>query len=337
MNAADEAVEVIKRMARSTYQPGVVHDIGGFGGLFALDKEKYHQPLLVAGADGVGTKLKIAFSTGIHRTVGEDCVAMCVNDILVQGAEPLFFLDYLAMGKMDSDLIQGVIAGVAEGCRKSGCALLGGETAEMPDFYSEGEYELAGFSVGMVEKENLIDGSSIVEGDVIIGVASAGVHSNGFSLVRRILEDRQLSLNAKPPELELSLGEELLRPTIIYVSAVLPLLKTYNIHGMAHITGGGLPGNLSRILPAGTQAVVDPSSWRIPPLFKFLQEQGSVDKEEMFKVFNMGIGYVLVVPPSEAKEIVSELEASAFNSWIIGEVFPLEQDNEPQVNWKREI
>lgn len=328
LEAADRAVDKIKDIAGAATRPEVLDGIGGFGGLFALDKEKYKNPVLVSGTDGVGTKLKLAFELGKHDTVGEDCVAMCVNDILVQGAEPLFFMDYLAVGKLSPDEVAGIVSGVANGCRKAGCALLGGETAEMPGFYPPGEYDLAGFAVGAVEREKIIDGTNIEKGDLLVGLASSGVHSNGFSLVRKIIDVKGLSLHkgftAGDPADEASgttLGEELLKPTEIYVPAVLPLLQELSIKGMAHITGGGLPGNLPRILPPGLDIKLYPGSWQIPPVFDFIRKHGSVDLNEMYRVFNMGIGFVLIVSGNDAEKARASLgKTFSGETWIIGEV-----------------
>ncbi len=328
LEAADHAVDKIKHIAGLASRPEVVDGIGGFGGLFALDNKKYRNPVLASGTDGVGTKLKLAFEMGKHDTVGEDCVAMCVNDILVQGAEPLFFLDYLAVGKLNPHQVAEIVTGVASGCRKAGCALLGGETAEMPGFYPTGEYDLAGFAVGAVERDKIIDGSSIEKGDLLVGLASTGVHSNGFSLVRKILETKGLSLqrrlsfkNGDDDGTEITLGEELLKPTEIYVSAVLPILQDFRIKGMAHITGGGLPGNLPRILPSGFNIKLFADSWKIPPIFDFIREQGNVDLDEMYRVFNMGIGFVLIVSGKDAEKVRTSLQNSfSGESWIIGEV-----------------
>ncbi len=332
LDAAEQSVEAIKKLARSTYRPEVIQDIGGFSGLFSLNKEKYRNPVLVSGTDGVGTKLKIAFTLDKHDTVGEDCVAMCVNDLLVQGAEPLFFLDYLAVGEMQNSRVEEIIRGVARGCQKAGCALLGGETAEMPGFYSPGEYDLAGFTVGIVEKDNIINGARIDAGDRVIGIASSGLHSNGFSLVRRIIEDKGISLKDPVEAGGNSLGEELLKPTLIYVKPVLSLLENYRVKGMANITGGGIPGNLKRILPAGLTASIDPGSWPIPEVFRYLQEKGNVKEEEMFNVFNMGIGYILVIPGDSADEanhfINKEL---SLNSYIIGEIVKGENGDNAEV------
>jgi phosphoribosylformylglycinamidine cyclo-ligase len=321
IEAGEQAVERIKSLARSTFRPEVLSDLGGFGGLFKFTISEYRSPVLVAGCDGVGTKLKVAFAVGDHSTVGEDCVAMCVNDILAQGAEPLFFLDYLAVGKLLPEQVEQVVAGVARGCRYAGCALLGGEMAEMPGFYREGEYDLAGFAVGVVEQDRIIDGSSITAGDAIIGLASSGLHSNGYSLARKIfMEQGRFHLSFIPPQLDVPLGVELLRPTRIYVSNVLPLLQKFHIKGMAHITGGGLTGNLPRIMPAGLEAELDHGSWPVPPIFDLIQKAGPVNRDEMFRTFNMGIGFVLVVDSAQSAAVLAELSRRKTLAWRIGTV-----------------
>lgn len=330
--AGDQAAKFYGELARRTWRPEVIGPWGSFGGLFALDTSKYRRPVLVAGADGVGTKLRVAITLEQHQTVGIDLVAMCVNDILVHGAEPLFFLDYLATGRLDPDRAAAVVAGVAEGCRQAGCALLGGETAEMPGFYAPGDYDLAGFAVGVVEKGDLIDGHLVQPGDVLLGLASSGLHSNGFSLVRRVLlEDAGYSLHQHISGLGCTLGEELLRPTRIYVSSLLSVLRQdledraspgRQIHGMAHITGGGLPGNLSRILPRGTQARVNRGSWPVPPVFHLIQEAGRVATDEMYRVFNMGLGMVLVVARQATEAVAAALEHRGEKVYRIGEIVP---------------
>ncbi|HHX86618.1 MAG TPA: phosphoribosylformylglycinamidine cyclo-ligase [Firmicutes bacterium] len=323
IEAGDRAVERIKGMAASTFRREVLQDLGGFGGLFAPNLSGYRCPVLVAGCDGVGTKLKIAFTLGKHDTVGLDCVAMCVNDILAQGADPLFFLDYLAVGKLIPEQVERIVSGVAGGCRLAGCALLGGETAEMPGFYPEGEYDLAGFAVGIVEKDNLVDGSRISPGDIVIGLASTGMHSNGYSLARRVLlEQAGLVLEDAPRGWKISLGEELLRPTRIYVPAVKPLLGKYSINGAAHITGGGLVGNLPRILRPGLQVVLREGSWPVPPVFELIERLGPVSRKEMYRVFNMGIGFALVISPDQSKELMADLSGAGAEvaAWEIGRV-----------------
>ncbi|MDY6825752.1 MAG: phosphoribosylformylglycinamidine cyclo-ligase [Bacillota bacterium] len=321
IDAGEEAVERIKGMARSTFRPEVLHDIGGFGGLFAPETGKMKEPVLVSGCDGVGTKLKVAFAAGKHGTVGIDCVAMCVNDILAQGAEPLFMLDYLAVGKLRPLQVEEIVSGVAEGCRQAGCALLGGEMAEMPGFYPPGEYDLAGFAVGMVEREKIIDGKNIASGDILVGLASNGLHSNGYSLARKVLlKQNKLNLEDNLQALGQTVGNELLQPTTIYVKSVLEALKDFSIKGMAHITGGGLPGNLPRILPPGLKAVVKEGSWPVPAIFKLIEELGPVKREEMFRVFNMGIGFVLTVPEGEAHPLVDYFKDKGIKAFVIGKI-----------------
>ncbi|HHT63690.1 MAG: phosphoribosylformylglycinamidine cyclo-ligase [Bacillota bacterium] len=312
ISAGNEAVRRMKTHVQKTFRPEVLTDLGSFAGLFALDIKKYSHPVLVSGTDGVGTKLKIAFLSGVHHTIGIDAVAMCVNDILVQGAEPLFFLDYLAVGKLDPAKVAEIVKGVAEGCLQAGCALIGGETAEMPGFYPEDEYDLAGFAVGIVDRDKIINGSSLKSGDVIIGLPSSGLHSNGFSLARKVLlEQAGLNLKDYLPELGSTLGEAMLTPTRIYVQDVLPLLSKYQVKGMAHITGGGLVENLPRVFPDGVQAEIDLNSWEVPPVFQLIQKLGEVAEEEMFRVFNMGVGYCLMVDLLDVPGILADC-AEAF-------------------------
>ena len=321
IEAGEQAVQRIKKHAGATWRPEVLSSLGGFSGLFAPDLKGIKEPVLVAGCDGVGTKLKIAFSLNRHDTIGIDCVAMCVNDILVQGAEPLFFLDYLAVGVLNKKQAEEIVSGVAKGCLLAGCALLGGETAEMPGFYPPGEYDLAGFAVGLADKSKLIDGSEIKPGDVLIGLASSGLHSNGFSLVRRVLpETDQALLKETPPGFKKSLGAEFLEPTKIYVKPVLEALKKFKIKGMAHITGGGITGNLSRILPEGCCALVDSKAWPRPEIFKLIMEKGPVAQEEMYRVFNMGIGFVLVAAAAEAGGLISFFAGHDVLAYQIGAV-----------------
>jgi len=310
IDAGDALVEAIKPFARRTLRPEVLAGIGGFGALCAIPK-KYRQPVLVSGTDGVGTKLKLAFALNRHDTVGIDLVAMSVNDVLVQGAEPLFFLDYYACGKLDGKVAAQVVQGIARGCELAGCALIGGETAEMPGMYPEGEYDLAGFCVGVVEKKKILHGRSIKPGDVLLGLASSGAHSNGYSLIRRIVE------RARP---DASMLDALMEPTRIYVKSVLKLIASVPVKGLAHITGGGLVGNVPRILPRGTRALIDASSWPRPPLFKWLQQQGNVAEEEMHRVFNCGIGMVAVVAAAEAKRAAAKLRAAGETVYEIGKV-----------------
>src|SRR5512142_1252782 len=292
IDEGDRLVELIKPHARPTLRPEVLAGIGGFGGLFALDVKKYREPVLVSGTDGVGTKLKIAFAADRHDTIGIDLVAMCVNDIAVVGAEPLFFLDYFATGKLRAEQGALVVKGIAEGCRQAGCALIGGETAELPGFYAGGEYDLAGFAVGCVERARIVDGRAVAPGDVVIGVASSGLHSNGYSLARKALLDRH-PLDWRPPELAgRTVAEALLEPTRIYARDVLALLESVEVKSLAHITGGGLPGNVPRNLPDGTKAVLDARRWPRPPIFDLVQREGEVPWDEMFRTFNMGLGLV---------------------------------------------
>jgi phosphoribosylformylglycinamidine cyclo-ligase len=317
IDAGDALVEAIKPYAKRTMRPEVLAGIGGFGALFEVAR-RYREPVLVAGTDGVGTKLRLAFQLHRHDTVGIDLVAMSVNDILVQGAEPLFFLDYFACGRLDVPAATDVIKGIARGCELAGCALIGGETAEMPGMYPEGEYDLAGFAVGVVEKSRIIDGRSIAPGDVLLGLASSGAHSNGYSLVRRILERARPDLSAdfhgRP------LADVLLEPTRIYVKPVLSLIQDVPVKGLSHITGGGLTENIPRVLPAGCDAVIRKSAWPRPPLFEWLQREGGVDEAEMFRVFNCGIGMVVVVAPEVAGTAASRLEAAGETVHRIGQI-----------------
>jgi phosphoribosylformylglycinamidine cyclo-ligase len=313
-------VQKIRSLVDSTRRPEVLGGLGGFSGLFQLPSG-YQEPVLVSGTDGVGTKLKLAQQCDRHDTVGIDLVAMCVNDVLTCGAEPLFFLDYLATGKLNPEQLTQVVSGVTEGCRQSGCSLLGGETAEMPGFYQPGEYDLAGFCVGIVEKGRILDGSQVKVGDVAIGLASSGVHSNGFSLVRKILEMTGCGLEDCPEGFTQSLGETLLTPTRIYVKPVLAALKAgLNIHGMAHITGGGLPENLPRCLAANQSIQIDLQSWSPLPIFEWLAQQGSVAPMEMLNTFNMGIGFVLLVPPDAVDATLHQFKAEDVSAWAIGRV-----------------
>ncbi len=319
---ADRFVSRISALVKETYRPEVLTDIGSFSALFRIDKERYMNPVLVSGTDGVGTKLKIAFLMDKHDTVGIDLVAMCVNDILTSGAEPLFFLDYIATGRLRLDISEEIIKGIIKGCKEAGCSLIGGETAEMPGFYNENEYDLCGFVVGIVERDEIVDGSSIKEGDVLIGIESNGLHSNGYSLVRKVLlEESKISLNSYYDELGSTLGEELLRPTKIYVSAV-KLLKSggVNIKGMAHITGGGITGNLPRIFPEGISAIIRKGSWNIPYIFRLIQKSGDISEEEMFRTFNMGIGYILVISKDVLKNVLDILNNNGYNSYLIGDI-----------------
>ncbi|MGH1538596.1 MAG: phosphoribosylformylglycinamidine cyclo-ligase [Gammaproteobacteria bacterium] len=302
IDAGNKLVDLIKPAIRSTHRPEVMSSIGGFGGLFALQQDKYQEPILVSGTDGVGTKLRLAQQLNQHATIGIDLVAMCVNDVIVQGAEPLFFLDYFATGKLSVEEAQTVVEGIAEGCRQSGAALIGGETAEMPGMYDAGEYDLAGFCVGVVERSKLIDGSKINDGDVIIGLPSSGIHSNGFSLVNKIIETTNTSLDEIIDGK--SLGDLLLQPTIIYTKIVLTLLEKFDVHGLCHITGGGLTENVPRVIPNGLLAHIDTNSWDRSSVFNWLQKMGQVDNEEMLRVFNCGMGMLAILPESQAAEAI---------------------------------
>lgn len=318
IDAADAAVKMIRKYVQSTYTKGVLGDIGSFGGFFQIDNS-HKNPVLVAGTDGVGTKLKIAFMMDKHDTVGIDCVAMCVNDVLVHGAVPLFFLDYIAVGKLIPEKVAQIVKGICDGCIQARCALIGGETAQMPDMYKEDEYDLAGFAVGIVEKERLLDGSKVKEGDVVIGLASSGLHSNGFSLVRKLLL-KDMKLNTYIDDLKKTLGEELLIPTKIYVKPILEILDE-NVHAMAHITGGGIVENLPRVIPEGLEARLDKKSWEVPVIFHLIQSMGKIEEKEMFRTFNMGIGFILVVEKDSADTIIKKLQIQGQNAWIIGQIF----------------
>ena len=324
IDAGHDTVRRIRALARSTFTSGVLSEIGTFGGLFQLEPGRFREPVLVASADGVGTKLKIAFLTGRHDTVGADLVNHCVNDILMQGAEPLFFLDYLATGRLSPEVAESIVAGIASACRDNGCALLGGETAEMPGFYGEGEYDLAGFIVGVAEKSRLINGRAIAVGDLLVGVPSSGLHTNGYSLARRIAFDQLgLTVDRHIPEFGRTLGEALLAPHRSYLPLVRPLLDGGRIKGLAHITGGGITDNLPRVLPHGTAAVVDAASWEVPPLFRWLRHNGRVPADDMMRTFNMGIGLIIVTAHDKAEQLIEELAArGGRDARVIGEVVP---------------
>jgi phosphoribosylformylglycinamidine cyclo-ligase len=333
IDKANQLVKRIKDIARSTPRSGVMGEIGGFGGLFSLNLSHISNPVLVSSTDGVGTKLKIAFQMNQHDTIGIDLVAMCVNDIIVQGAKPLFFLDYLAMGRLDNAVAEQILLGIAQGCTQAGCALIGGETAEMPGIYQEGEYDLSGFAVGIVDNSKIIDGSYIRPGHQIIGLASSGVHSNGFSLVRKIFFDHcNYDVNTRIPELGTTLGEELLRPTTIYVPTILNLMRDLPIHGLAHITGGGIDENIIRVIPDACKVVVRKDAWERPPIFNLLQNLGNVTDAEMQRTFNNGIGMVMVVPEKSTQEVMDRLGAMDANAWLIGEITDRET-TEKQVQW----
>ena len=331
IEAGNALVERLKKLAATTHTRGVISDIGGFGGLFRPDLDNMRQPLLIASTDGVGTKLKLAFAFDRHDTVGIDLVAMSANDILVQGASPLFFLDYFATGHLDQGVAETVISGIANGCRQAGCALLGGETAEMPDMYSTGEYDLAGFCVGLVDNSRLVDGTGIQADDAIIGLASSGIHSNGYSLVRKILAGSGLhGASPFPGEPGKTVADVLLTPTTIYVESVRPLLRDLNIKGMAHITGGGFYDNIPRVLPAQVEARINFGSWRVPPVFDWLKEQGRLSWQEMLQIFNCGIGYVIILPAPQAEEAISRVRAFGIDAWHIGDI-ALKSGNEEQI------
>ncbi|RUM59816.1 MAG: phosphoribosylformylglycinamidine cyclo-ligase [Persephonella sp.] len=317
---ADRFVEGIKGFVKDTFNKSVLANIGGFAGAVSLELTKYKEPVLTASTDGVGTKLKIAQALDKHDTIGIDLVAMCVNDLITTGSKPIFFLDYFATGKLKTEVAIDVVKGIAEGCKIADCPLIGGETAEMPGMYGEGEYDLAGFSVGIVEKSNMIDGSKIKEGDILIGVYSSGIHSNGYSLVRKIVEIKGYKYTDFINDFGKSLGEELLTPTKIYVRPVLKLLENVEIKGIAHITGGGIPGNLIRILQDNTKAVINKNSWEILPVFKWIQKEGNISEEEMFKTFNMGIGLILVVDKNDAEKVLQILNSIGENATKIGEI-----------------
>ncbi len=313
-----KAVELMKKHTKTTYNENVLGDLGSFGGLYSIASEDLSDPVLVSGTDGVGTKLKYAFLLNKHDTIGIDCVAMCANDIVCQGAKPLIFLDYLACGKLEPEVAAEIVGGVAEGCRQSGCALIGGETAEMPGFYKQGEYDIAGFCTGIVNKNKVINGKDIVEGDVLIGLASSGIHSNGFSLVRKIFGEDKEELKKVYPILNAELGEVLLTPTRIYVKTVLQLIKQYEIKGIAHITGGGFLENIPRILPNDIGAEVDINSFEIPPIFKLLWDKSSMEKEQIFNTFNMGIGMVICVSKKNAQAVLNACNDLGEKAYIIG-------------------
>ena len=321
IDAGNKAVELMKAAVSRTYTPGVVGDIGGFGGLFSLAGFDMKEPMLVSGTDGVGTKLRLAIMMDKHDTIGQDCVAMSVNDILVQGATPLFFLDYIAVGKLIPEQVATIVRGVAEACEESGCALLGGETAEMAGFYGDGDYDVAGFAVGIVDKPRLLTGENIKAGDVLLGLPSTGVHSNGFSLVRKIVFDhKKMSLQDEIPEFGKTLGEELLTPTRLYPKAVLPSIRKGLLKGMVHVTGGGFYDNIPRILPEGTTARVNADAWPKLPVFSKLQEWGNVDVKEMYRTFNMGIGMILVVDPENLAAVKAQLEKQNEAVYEIGRI-----------------
>mgnify|MGYP000233320312 FL=1 len=317
----ERAVTLMKDHVKRTFNENVLTGLGSFGSLFQIDVATMSQPVLVSGTDGVGTKLKIAFMMDKHDTVGIDCVAMCVNDVLCQGAKPLFFLDYIATGKVKAEKIADIVKGIAEGCRQSGSALVGGETAEMPDFYGEGEYDMAGFSVGMVDKEKIITGEHVTEGNVIIGIASSGIHSNGYSLVRKVFFDKMnMKVDTYVDELGQTLGEALLTPTKIYAAACNAVLPKYDVKGIVHITGGGFFENIPRILPEGLAAKIKVGTWKVPPIFPYIKKCGNIDKIEMFSTFNMGVGMMMIASAKDADAAVKDLRAAGETADIIGQI-----------------
>lgn len=321
IEAGYEAVSRMKKHVAKTIRPEVMGGLGSFGGMFDLSKINVKEPVLVSGTDGVGTKLMLAFMMDKHDTIGIDAVAMCVNDIVVQGAEPLYFLDYIACGKAQPEKIEQIVKGIADGCEQAGCALIGGETAEMPGMYSEDEYDLAGFSVGVAEKSKLVTGSSIKPGDVLIGLSSSGIHSNGYSLVRKVLlEDGGLDLHKVYEGIDRPLGEELLQPTKIYVKSLLKAMEKFEIKGMSHITGGGFIENIPRMLPEGVGAEVDYGSWPIPSIFDLIQKTGNLNREEMFNIFNMGIGMVLAISEENLHDVIELLEEQGEKAFVIGRI-----------------
>ena len=329
IDAGNSLIERIKPFTKATHRPGVLGGLGGFGALFELPLDRYKNPVLVSGTDGVGTKLKLALNIGKHDTIGIDLVAMCVNDLIVAGAEPLFFLDYYATGHLDLDTATDVIKGISEGCRLAGCALTGGETAEMPGMYEGDDYDLAGFSVGIVEKEQIIDGSKVRQGDVLLGLASSGPHSNGYSLIRKVIEVSGADLNSAFDGD--TLGNRLLEPTRIYVKSLLALAQQVDIHSLSHITGGGLLENLPRVMPANTQAVIQSDSWQRPEVFNWLQEQGNIEATEMYRTFNCGIGMVVVVAPEQQQQAIELLEQQGETVFTLGTI-EASDNEEPTVS-----
>jgi phosphoribosylformylglycinamidine cyclo-ligase len=321
IDKANKLVDTIGEIAKKTFRSGVISDIGGFGGLFSLNIANLDRPVLVSSTDGVGTKLKIAFMLDKHDTVGIDLVAMCVNDIIVQGAKPLFFLDYLSMAKIDNQRVANIIKGIADGCKQAQCPLIGGETAEMPGFYETNEYDLAGFAVGIVDNSKIIDGTEIRVGHKLIGIASSGLHSNGYSLVRKVcFEVLKLKIDETIPELGKTIGEELLTPTKIYAATVNGLLKDLPIHGIAHITGGGISDNLVRVVPQACSILIRKDSWDVPPIFSFLQQAGNISEKEMARAFNMGLGMIIVVPENAVLDVLQRVEAMNDRAFVIGEI-----------------
>ena len=317
----NEFVKRIGPLVKSTHNSSVLTGLGGFSGLVSLGSKNYDHPVLVSSTDGVGTKLKIAFLMDKHDTVGIDMVAMCINDVAVTGAKPLFMLDYLSTGRLSIDTLEQVVSGIVEGCRQARCALVGGETAEMPGFYPDGEYDMAGFAVGVVDKSAIIDGSSVAVGSALVGIGSSGLHSNGYSLVRKVIfEEKGLSVNDRLQDLDRTVGEELIEPTIIYSEAVLNILRDFDLYGAAHITGGGILENLPRVLPASCRAVINKDAWPVQPIFRYLQKEGGLTETEMYRTFNSGLGMILVVPPEQADDVKDRLTAMNLEAYLVGEV-----------------
>ncbi|MBW2440229.1 MAG: phosphoribosylformylglycinamidine cyclo-ligase [Deltaproteobacteria bacterium] len=334
IDKANKLVSTISEIAKQTTRSGVIGEIGGFGGLFSLNLANLDRPVLVSSTDGVGTKLKIAFMLDKHDTVGIDLVAMCVNDIIVQGAKPLFFLDYLSMGKLDSEQVAEIIKGIGEGCRQANCALLGGETAEMPGFYQDNEYDMAGFAVGIVDNSKIIDGTEVRVGHRLIGIASSGLHSNGYSLVRKICFDRlKLKIDDYVPDLGQTIGEALLTPTKIYVDPLLSIMKDLPVHGLAHITGGGIEDNILRIIPQACHISIQGEIWDVPPIFSFLQQAGNVSDAEMRRTFNNGIGMIAVVPAEATDDVLQRLDAMNEKAYLIGEIMEC-KDSSQRITWE---
>jgi phosphoribosylformylglycinamidine cyclo-ligase len=334
IDKAGKFVESIKKIASKTPRTGVMGEIGGFGGLFSLHTESYDKPVLVSSTDGVGTKLKIAFMMEKHNTIGIDLVAMCVNDVAVQGAKPLFFLDYLSMGKLRQEVAVQIIEGIAEGCRQAQCALIAGETAEMPGFYNPNEYDLAGFAVGIVDNDKIVDGSEIRVGHKLVGIASSGLHSNGYSLARKIcFEKLNLAIEDHVPELGTSLGEELLKPTKVYTDLIRRLVKNLPVHGLAHITGGGIEENVLRVVPKSCGIEVFQDSWEVPAIFPFLKERGNVPETEMRRAFNNGIGLVVIVPESAAQEVVEQVRGMNEKAYVMGQVVRQQKAGKKRIKW----
>jgi len=328
IDKGNEFVQRIKNIVAETHGRGVLNDIGGFSGLFAIGNAGLEDPVLIASTDGVGTKLSVAKLCGRHDTIGIDLVAMCANDVVVSGAKPLFFLDYFAISKLDVELATDVVKGIAEGCKIAGCSLIGGETAEMPGLYQPGDYDIAGFVVGIADRNKIIDGSDVRVGDKIIGLASSGLHSNGFSLVRKVcFEELNLSVDDKMKEFGCTLGEELLRPTRIYVESVLKTLRNYKINGLIHNTGGGFYDNVPRVLPAGCKAIIDPGSWPLPPVFSFLEKNGHIARTEMYRTFNMGIGMMALVNDEIVEDVLQQFKAFGETPYVIGEIQATDPDD----------